>query len=102
MAPAILVCGATGKQGGALINQLIRENADFEILALTRDEKSPSAQHLVQKSPNIKLIQGDLADPTKIFDAAEAVAGGPVWGVFSVQVYPISNDFHSSQIPDEH
>jgi len=86
MSRAIFVSGATGKQGGALIDSLLQENADFEILALTRDASSASAQKLAKKSPKIKLIQGDLANIDAVFDAAKKVTTLPIWGVYSVQV----------------
>jgi hypothetical protein len=88
MSRAVLICGATGKQGGSVINSLIGQNADFEILAITRDAASPSAQRLLQKSPKIKLVQGNLANPDEVFRAAEATTKLPIWGVFSVQVRP--------------
>ena len=56
MSRTILVTGATGKQGGAVVNALLAANADFQILALTRDAQSASAQRLAKKSPNIKLV----------------------------------------------
>ncbi|KAK6207884.1 NmrA-like family protein [Colletotrichum tabaci] len=86
MSRTILVCGATGKQGGAVINRLIEQNADFHILAVTRDANSRSAQQLLKKSPNIRLVQGNLADPAALLKTAAEVAGSPIWGVFSVQV----------------
>lgn len=86
MARTVLICGATGKQGGAVVNTLLAENADLDILAVTRNANSPSAQRLAQRSPRIRLVQGDLADPTALFKSATELAGGPVWGVFSVQV----------------
>jgi uncharacterized protein YbjT (DUF2867 family) len=55
MSRAILVTGATGKQGGALVNALLDANADFEVLAVTRNEKSDAAQKLAKRSPKIKL-----------------------------------------------
>jgi len=85
MAPAVLICGATGKQGGAVINTLLEENADFEILAVTRDAQSGSARKLSAKSPKIKLVQGNMAEPGAIFEAAKKVTQSPIWGVFSVQ-----------------
>ncbi|KAK1982802.1 NmrA-like family protein [Colletotrichum cereale] len=87
MSRAILVCGSTGKQGGAVINRIVEQNADLEILAVTRNASSGSAQRLLKKSAKIRLVQGDLADPTTLFKTAEEVAGSPIWGVFSVQVY---------------
>jgi nucleoside-diphosphate-sugar epimerase len=84
---AILVTGATGKQGSAVIDALIKANTDFEIVALTRNTQSPSAQNLVQKSPKIKLITGNLDAIDNVFKKAKEAIGAPIWGVFSVQVW---------------
>ena len=89
MSRALLISGATGKQGGAVINALLSENADFEILGVTRNAKSASAQKLLQKSPKIKLVEGNLDDPVDIFKKAKQATSLPVWGVFSVQVRPL-------------
>ena len=86
MMKAILVTGATGKQGGSVIRSLIARNAPFEILAVTRNPQSASAQRLAKLSSNIKLVQGDLDKPTEIFQSAQHVTKAPIWGVFSVQV----------------
>jgi uncharacterized protein YbjT (DUF2867 family) len=86
MARAVLIFGATGKQGSAVVNALLKANADFEILAVTRDAGSASAQRLVQKSPKIKLVTGDLDASPAIFEKAKTVSPVPVWGVYSVQV----------------
>ncbi|KAK7733460.1 hypothetical protein SLS57_000475 [Botryosphaeria dothidea] len=80
MSKNILVTGATGKQGGALIKALLASNDDFNIFGLTRSTTSASAKALQQQSPKIKLIQGDLDDPAPIFKSASNI-----WGVFSVQ-----------------
>ncbi|KAM0275082.1 hypothetical protein ACHAQH_007561 [Verticillium albo-atrum] len=88
MARSVLIFGATCKQGGAVINTLIAENADFDILAVTRNTTSPSAQRLLNKSSRIRLVQGDLADPSLVLKTAQEVGGSPIWGVFSVQVSP--------------
>ncbi|KAI1410481.1 NAD(P)-binding protein [Hypoxylon sp. FL1857] len=85
MSRAVLITGATGKQGGAVVNALLKANADFEILALTRDSKSASAQRLVQKSPKIKLVTGNLNQVDNVFTKAKEVTKTPIWGVFSVQ-----------------
>ncbi|EXJ95693.1 hypothetical protein A1O1_00816 [Capronia coronata CBS 617.96] len=86
MSRAILITGATGKQGGAVVNALVAAKADFQILALTRDTQSPSAQRLAQKSPKIKLVTGNLDLPDEIFSNAKEATSAPVWGVFSVQI----------------
>ncbi|KAH8596194.1 hypothetical protein B0O99DRAFT_661338 [Bisporella sp. PMI_857] len=77
MSKTILVTGATGKQGGALLNALIKANADFEILALTRNASSTSAQELLNKSPKVKVIAGNLDAADEVFaKAREAAMGG--------------------------
>lgn len=86
MARALIITGATGKQGGSLVNALLKANADFEILALTRDAQSASARKLREKSPNIKLVTGDLDAIDSVFQKAKQTSKLPIWGVFSVQV----------------
>lgn len=86
MARSILVIGATGKQGGAVVQALLespRRN-DFTIYALTRSVDSPSAKRLAAKAGNIKLVQGDLDNVESIFKAVPE----PFWGIFSMQVRP--------------
>ncbi|KAF4969601.1 hypothetical protein FSARC_3180 [Fusarium sarcochroum] len=86
MSRAVLICGATGKQGGAVLKELVKQKANLEILAVTRNANSPSAQKLLKQSSNIKLVQGDLADPAAIFKTARSITQQPIWGAFSVQV----------------
>ncbi|KAF1830720.1 NAD(P)-binding protein [Decorospora gaudefroyi] len=82
---AVLVTGATGKQGSAVIDALLKANAPYEILALTRNAQSPSAQKLLKKSPTIKLLTGDLDACDQVFTNAKEATKLPIWGVFSVQ-----------------
>ncbi|KAI2825573.1 hypothetical protein CBS147321_1090 [Aspergillus niger] len=88
---AVLITGATGKQGGSLIRNLVSRNSSLEILAVTRDSSSASAQRLKQLSSNIKLVEGNLDNPAEIFRNARAQTSSPIWGVFSVQVAIGSN-----------
>ncbi|KAI9824053.1 MAG: hypothetical protein M1832_002121 [Thelocarpon impressellum] len=84
MSKTILIAGATGQQGKAVIEALHAvpsiENT-FNILALTRNPTLPGSAALKSKFPNITLLRGNLDDPESIF----ASAGTPIWGVFSVQ-----------------
>lgn len=98
MVRAILVTGATGKQGGAVINALLKANADFEILALTRNTNSPSAQKLVQKSTKVKLVSGNLDAVPDIFQKAKEASKLPIWGVFSVQVSDLAHRLETQLI----
>ncbi|RMZ73392.1 hypothetical protein GMOD_00007899 [Pyrenophora seminiperda CCB06] len=81
----ILVTGATGKQGGSVIDALLKANAPYEILALTRDAQSASSKRLLAKSSTIKLITGNLDATEDVFSKAKKVTKTPIWGVFSVQ-----------------
>jgi uncharacterized protein YbjT (DUF2867 family) len=92
-AKAILVCGATGKQGGSVLKHLATHSGSFQytLLAVTRDTKSKSAQRITETYPAVKLIQGNLDNVTDLFKAAKAAlkeAGKQekIWGVYSVQV----------------
>jgi uncharacterized protein YbjT (DUF2867 family) len=94
----ILVTGATGKQGTALIQALlhpIAPNTDhqFHIYALTRSTSNPRSAHLLSSNPatNITLVEGDLDVPSSIsaiFEDAKNSGGGGIWGVFAVLAYP--------------
>ncbi|KAL5342329.1 hypothetical protein BJX70DRAFT_356468 [Aspergillus crustosus] len=90
MSKTILITGATGKQGGSVISNLIQQNADVEILAVTRDVNTPSSKKLAAKSPKIKLVQGNLDQPDEIFRSAKKATSQPIWGVYSVQVADFS------------
>lgn len=88
MSRALLITGATGKQGSAVINALVaKDTSDFILLAATRNKDSPSAKRLAARSSNIKLIEGDLDSIPALFQAAKEAAGSvPIWGVYSVQL----------------
>ncbi|KAL8706282.1 MAG: hypothetical protein Q9201_000658 [Fulgogasparrea decipioides] len=82
MSRTILITGATGKQGRACIEALLSSPSApaFSILALTRDSSSASAARLAQRSPQIKILQGDLNDSRAIFRSASQ----PIHGVLGV------------------
>jgi len=78
----LLITGATGKQGGAVIEALLARQSHnpFHIIALTRKKDSAKAQRLAS-NPNVSLVQGDLDDCASIFKQIDQP-----WGVFSVQL----------------
>lgn len=73
----ILVTGATGKQGGAVVAALLQ--AGRSVRAMTRDPQSNAAQTLAAKG--VEVVKGDFND-TASLDAA--LVG--VDGVFSMQM----------------
>lgn len=91
MTRPVLVTGATGKQGGAVVQALLEKPDDIVVLAVTRNPESASAKKLAARG--VKLVKGDLDNVPAIFEAAKAAApGGKVWGVFSVQTASITTD----------
>jgi len=86
MTKPILVIGATGKQGGAVIRAILDSNeaAGFTLLGLTRNATSTASQNLIKR--DVKAVQGDLNDVPAVFAKAKEVAGGPIWGVFCMLV----------------
>jgi uncharacterized protein YbjT (DUF2867 family) len=87
MPKPILILGATGKQGSALITSLLslqNSSSDYTLLAVTRNASSPASLALAAKS--VKLIEGSLDDPVSLLAKGKEAAGHPVWGVFAVFV----------------
>lgn len=79
--PTFLIVGATGKQGGSVIDALLAlPSANFHILALTRNTESSSAKRLAAK-PRVSVIQGDPMHPEPLFQKAA------ITGVFCVTVH---------------
>ncbi|OOF90557.1 hypothetical protein ASPCADRAFT_519191 [Aspergillus carbonarius ITEM 5010] len=97
MTKTILVVGATGKQGGSVVDALLSQEADVEILALTRDPSSNSAQRLVKKSNKIKVVAGNLDDADAIFRNAQKATSQPIWGVFSVTTLVPGGSTHDTE-----
>jgi uncharacterized protein YbjT (DUF2867 family) len=74
----ILVTGATGRQGGAVVHHLLNNN--MVVRALSRTPLSVSAQQLVSRG--VAVIKGDMADKASLLNAMKGCDG-----VFSIQNY---------------
>jgi uncharacterized protein YbjT (DUF2867 family) len=72
----ILVCGATGNQGGAVVRSLL--DRGFQVRALTRDSQKSEAQALADQGAEV--VQGDMEDRSDMERLLEGV-----YGIFSVQ-----------------
>jgi uncharacterized protein YbjT (DUF2867 family) len=72
----VLVTGATGRQGGAVVRHLSPKGC--KLRALTRNTSSHEAQDLARRG--VEVVQGDLEDPASL---DRAVKGA--YGVYSVQ-----------------
>jgi len=74
----ILVTGAAGHQGGAVMRSLLA--AGWKVKALVRDAKNPSSRTIYRKGAD--LVIGDLDDRDSLDRALK-----DVYGVFSVQTW---------------
>jgi uncharacterized protein YbjT (DUF2867 family) len=72
----ILITGATGKQGGAVLRALLGKG--FQLRAMTRNPDGDAGRALAKLG--VEVVRGDLDDPASV---AAGLAG--VWGVFGVQ-----------------
>lgn len=70
----LLITGATGQQGGAVIDALLANSWPGQILALTRNVNSSRAKALAAK-PNVTVVHGNPASPAAIFSANKGIDG---------------------------
>lgn len=83
----IVVCGATGNQGGALIESLLRKQV-WNIVALSRDPEGTKAKGLKDKV--VRLLKADLRDKASLINAFKGAQF--VFGV----TQPFSSDYRKS------
>ncbi|MEU0549985.1 NmrA/HSCARG family protein [Micromonospora sp. NPDC005979] len=79
---AVLVIGATGKQGGATARALL--DRGVVVRALVRDVATDSAQALAARGA--ELVKGDLDDPASLLAAAQGMDG-----LFSIPFPDVAN-----------
>ncbi|KAH8807098.1 hypothetical protein F5884DRAFT_676222 [Xylogone sp. PMI_703] len=68
----VAVLGATGNQGGGVVQALLENNPQFSVRAITRDIHSTSAQQLRAKYENSERLQfvgGDVYDKESLVSA---------------------------------
>jgi len=73
----VLITGATGKQGGAVLRHLLG-NKNFKLRAMTRKPSSDAARLISRLGAD--LVQADLDDENSLRAALNGA-----WGVFAVQ-----------------
>jgi uncharacterized protein YbjT (DUF2867 family) len=72
----LLVTGATGRQGGAVVRHMLPKG--WKLRALTRNPGSHASQELARQG--VEVLQGDLEDPSSLERASRGV-----YGIYSVQ-----------------
>ncbi|MBM2814179.1 MAG: hypothetical protein HW421_941 [Ignavibacteria bacterium] len=88
----IVVCGATGNQGGAVVDALLRSR-DFHVVALTRYPDNVSANALYEKGADVMF--GDLNDKASLLAAFKNAHG--VFGL----TQPWSKDYKKVSTKEE-
>ncbi|KAI1281511.1 hypothetical protein F5Y07DRAFT_352943 [Xylaria sp. FL0933] len=92
----ILVVGATGQQGSAVLSALSElttksgSSPKLKVLALTRKASSKNAQALIPeygKTLNLELVEGDTKNPEPIFAAHKNIDA-----VFSYTTMPVTEE----------
>ena len=70
----ILVAGATGTQGGAVVDYLLGgEYGTYDVYGLTRDATSEQAQALAERG--VTVVEGDLTDASRMADLCDGMDG---------------------------
>ncbi len=67
MTRSVLVTGATGNQGGAVVDHLLTADEEFDVHGLTRDSTTERAQALEDRG--VTMVEGDLYDAASLEDA---------------------------------
>jgi uncharacterized protein YbjT (DUF2867 family) len=73
---AIVICGATGKQGGAVLDRLL-DARRWKLIALSRDPNGNAASSIRERG--VEVRQADLQDRSSLISAFEGAYG--VYGV---------------------
>jgi len=68
---SVLVTGATGNQGGAVVEHLLASDTEFDVHGLTRSVDSERAQQLVDRG--VTMVEGNLNDPESFRSHVAAV-----------------------------
>ena len=75
MSKILAVFGATGQQGGSVINSVLADpvlSSQYNIRALTRDPSTPKLAHLKANS-NVTIAAADVTVPSSLASALEGV-----------------------------
>ncbi|KAM0715372.1 hypothetical protein Q7P37_008870 [Cladosporium fusiforme] len=84
----VVVLGATGQQGGSVVQELLKEATKYHIRGLTRDTNSAKSKALATQG--VEVVQADLSDPASLeraFDGAHIIyAMTDFWQSMSAEI----------------
>jgi uncharacterized protein YbjT (DUF2867 family) len=83
-AKSIVIFGATGAQGGSVLNHLLKSDRPYRITAVTRDPSKASSKAIAAKGVNV--IKAELGDNDQVVEALKqgdlafvSLVGSPCW-----------------------
>jgi GDPmannose 4,6-dehydratase len=82
MAKQVLITGITG-QDGYYLAELLNEKG-YDIYGLIRGQHNPKRERVEQEQPYIKLIEGDLTDPSSLVRAMEVSKPDEVYNLAAI------------------
>lgn len=73
---ALVVFGGTGFVGSAVLAEALTQNADIQVLVVSRSGKAPDwlQEQPVYQTPRLRFVSGDLLEPQTVRDALSDVA----------------------------
>lgn len=97
MSKLLTVFGATGAQGGSLINFILQHpklSKDYQLRGITRDVSKPAATDL--QARGVELVKADMSDPSSL---EKAVAGSyAVFAMTNCTALPLIDALHFVQL----
>ncbi|KXN80950.1 NmrA-like family domain-containing protein 1 [Leucoagaricus sp. SymC.cos] len=95
MLKLIIVTGATGQQGGSVVDFLLKEpNGHFMVRGITRNPDSPAVKALTARG--VEIVKADLSSLDKTVKAfCEA------WGVYSLTAF-YEHGYNTEQLCGKH
>src|SRR5262245_66542020 len=86
--PRALITGITGQDGRFLAHFLAGKG--YQVFGLIRGQQNPKAQMVLDESPSLELVDGDLRDLSSLIAAVEQVQPDEVYNLGAVSYVPLS------------
>ena len=83
-----LVTGITGQDGRFLAQFLTGKG--YQVFGLIRGQQNPKAQMVLDETPSLELVDGDLRDLSSLIAAVEQVQPDEVYNLGAVSYVPLS------------
>ena len=83
MVKLVVITGATGKQGGSVVNAFLRDPS-FKVRAIARDPSSTAAKELAAKG--VEVLHGDINDEETLVKAFKVLRLEILFSAFSNKI----------------